>query len=104
MVELYRAVESAWSDEIEAALKEMVIAHHVIIVHKGQKPPTPSAELPALCYEGQCYTGQVVIKTQLAELANFIKAWGKYQSDSCCKMPATGFDRKTAGLQDCMTA
>jgi hypothetical protein len=83
MVELYRAVESAWSDEIEGALKEMVIAHRVITVHEGQKLPASLNELPALCYEGQCYTGQAIIKRQLAELAHFITVWGKYQSDSC---------------------
>ncbi|MCB0208797.1 MAG: hypothetical protein KDJ52_05695 [Anaerolineae bacterium] len=85
MIELYRPAECQACADIEAALKEMVLAHRVIIVADGQRPDTlpTSTPLPAIKDEGQIITGQAEIDAHLKKLERIAVEWRKYQSDAC---------------------
>lgn len=85
MIELYRPVDCKQCADIEAALKEMVLAHRVIIV-EGEQPPEAlpiSTPLPAIKDEGQIITGQTAIQAHLKELERIAFEWRKYQADAC---------------------
>ena len=41
MIELYRSIDCSTCADIEAALKEMVVAHKVIVVEAGQEEAYP---------------------------------------------------------------
>jgi hypothetical protein len=85
MIELYRPVECAICAEIEAALKEMVVAHKVIVVEKNQNSEIlpPETPLPALKENGQIISGQGAIVAHLQELEKFVANWRRFQADSC---------------------
>lgn len=85
MIEFYRPVDCQECADIEAALKEMVLAHRIITVPDGQQPDAlPAATpLPAIKDEGQIFTGQTAINAHLRELERIAFEWRKYQSDSC---------------------
>lgn len=85
MIELYRPHECSACADIEMALKEMVVAHKIVIVAANQKPEglplgTP---LPALKDNGQIITGQAAITAHLQALEEFVAAWQRFQSDAC---------------------
>ena len=85
MIELYRSADCQECADIEAALKDMVLAHRIIIVAEGQQPDAlPAAtSLPAIKDEGQIFTGRTEINAHLKELEQLAFEWRKYQSDSC---------------------
>lgn len=85
MIELYRLDDCPTCADIEAALKEMVIAHTVVTVEADQLPEglPPKTPLPALKDNGQVITGQAAITTRLRELEEFVAAWQRFQSDAC---------------------
>ncbi|MCB9098391.1 MAG: hypothetical protein H6632_02540 [Anaerolineales bacterium] len=93
MIELYRPVHCRECADIEAALKEMVLAHRIIMVADGQQPDAlPAATpLPAIKDEGQIFTGCTEIKAHLKELERIAFEWRKYQSDSCYTNEANDF-------------
>jgi hypothetical protein len=85
MIELYRPHECPACVDIEAALKEMVVAHKVVTVAADQKAEglPPGTPLPALKDNGQIITGRAAIAAHLKELETFVAAWQRFQSDSC---------------------
>lgn len=85
MIELYRTGECAECAEIEAALREMVVAYRVITVEPGKKQATPinGASLPAIKDGEQIVSGEEEITHYLNELERFVTLWRRYQSDSC---------------------
>lgn len=85
MIELYRPLDCPTCRDIEDALKEMVLAHKVIIVEPGRQPDAlaPDTPLPTLKDNGQTITGQAAIEAYLRELEKIAEEWRKYQGDSC---------------------
>lgn len=85
MIELYRPAECPDCEEFEAALKEMVISHKVIMVEPGRRPEAlpPKTPLPALKDGREIITGQAAIQNHLQELARFVQGWQRFQGDSC---------------------
>lgn len=85
MIELYRPVACKACADIEAALKEMVLAHRVVTVEDGQRPEAlpDSTPLPALKDEGEIITGQTAIQAHLKKLEQIAFEWRKYQADAC---------------------
>jgi len=85
MIELYRSIDCSTCAEIEAALKEMVVAHKVITVEAEEEYealPTDTP-LPALKDNGKIITGQRAIAAYLKELEQFVADWRRFQSDAC---------------------
>ena len=85
MIEFYRPVECSACAEIEEALKEMVLAHRVIVVEAGQLPDglPANTRLPALKDNGQLITGIEHVRPYMRVLEEVVFEWYKYQSDSC---------------------
>jgi hypothetical protein len=85
MIELYRTPDCPECAAIEAALKEMVVAHRVITVEPGQKHhlPVKGTTLPAIKDGDELVSGQDEIAHYLKELEKFVAAWRRYQSDAC---------------------
>lgn len=85
MIELYRPPECPTCAEIEAALKEMVIAHKVIVIEPGRPAaqPAPAVPLPALKENERVISGQAAITAYLKELEAFVAGWQRFQSDAC---------------------
>jgi glutathione S-transferase len=85
MIKLYRPVHSPVADDIEAALKELVLAHKVIVVEPDQRPPVIPADtsLPILEDEGQRLSEPAAIAQHLKTLEEIVTQWRKYQGDSC---------------------
>lgn len=85
MIELYRTNDDTTGIEIEDGLKELVLAHRVIVVEAGQSPETlpDNTPLPALRDEGQIITGSEALQAHLQYLKHVAFEWRKYQSDSC---------------------
>ena len=84
MIELYRTSNQNCEDA-ENALREMVLAHKIIIVEQGQLPAGLPVDtpLPALKDNGQIITGQAAIKAYMPELEKEVERWRKFQGDSC---------------------
>ena len=85
MIELYRTEESTAGNIIEEALRELVLAHRVIIVTPETLPKALPAgtPLPALRDEGQLITGDGAIQAHLRQLELIAHEWRKYQADAC---------------------
>ncbi len=85
MIELYRPTNCPTCAGIVSALKELVVAHKIIVVEPGQQPDTLAADtpLPAIRDEGQIISGQEAITTYLWELEKIVADWRRFQSDAC---------------------
>jgi hypothetical protein len=85
MIEFYRPVDCPACADIEAVLKELVVAHKVVVVEEGQAAAElkPDVLLPAIKDNGQVVSGPTAIATYLRELEKFVAGWQRFQSDSC---------------------
>jgi hypothetical protein len=85
MIELYRPPDCPECADIEAALKEMVVAHKVTMVRTNERPEALPADvaLPALKDNGQVISGQAAIVTHLRALEKFVADWRRFQGDAC---------------------
>lgn len=85
MIELYRPVDCPTCADLEAALREMVVAHRVIVIEENQIPAElgPDISLPALKENGQIVYGAEAIAAYMRELERFVVNWRRFQSDSC---------------------
>jgi len=85
MIKLYRPTECSDCYDIEATLKEMVVAHKVVVVESDQTIDglDPKVALPAIIDNGQTICGLAAIATYLEELERFVADWRRFQSDSC---------------------
>ncbi|MFN8453776.1 MAG: hypothetical protein U0401_03745 [Anaerolineae bacterium] len=85
MIELYRPVDCPACADIETALREMVVAHRIIMVEANQTPVEfgPNIPLPALKENGQLVYGAEAIAAYMRELERFVVNWRRFQSDSC---------------------
>lgn len=83
MVELYRTKESLLADEVEEALRDMVIAYEVVTVEPGQPAPVPATELPVLRHDEDVVSGEEALRSYLESLRELMEDWGRFQSDGC---------------------
>jgi glutathione S-transferase len=88
MIELYRKTDSPQSEDIEAKLKELVVAYKVVIVEGSDADPVLATlgkhvTLPALRDDGKVISGLPAITAHLEELEEFVVLWRKFQSDAC---------------------
>ncbi len=88
MIELYRKNDSPRSENIEAKLKELVVAYKVVIVEGSDADPVLAAlgervTLPALKDDGKVISGLPAIRAHLEQLEEFVVLWRKFQSDAC---------------------
>jgi hypothetical protein len=85
MIELYRAPASPLADEIEEALREVVVAHRVVTVGPGtgERGPVPEEALPALREGDEVVTGEAGIRAYLASLRALMEDWNGAQADVC---------------------
>lgn len=85
MIKLYRKEDCKNCREIEDKLKELVLAHQVIIVGSvKENDQLPDAlSLPALLDDNRLISGSEAIREHLQKLEKFVGEWRKYQSDVC---------------------
>jgi glutaredoxin len=85
MIKLYRPVDCPDCADIEAVLKELVVAHKVVVVEAGQAAAelNPDIALPVIKDNGRVISGPTAIATYLSELEKFVADWQRFQSDSC---------------------
>ncbi|MCS4038972.1 glutathione S-transferase N-terminal domain-containing protein [Salinibacter ruber] len=83
MVTLYRQPGDPWADEIEEALREMVIAHEVEHVEDADALPGIISELPALHDDGEVVTGASALRSYLQTLRALMADWNRFRSDAC---------------------
>ena len=83
MITLYRPPESAWADEIQEALDEMVIAYETDVIDDDGPLPSDVPELPALQDEGEFITGKTALRNHLDHLRTLMADWDRFQSDAC---------------------
>lgn len=83
MIILYRDKDDATGDEIQAALKELVVAHRVEVVLQDAPAPAPGATLPLIVDGERTVSGRDALDAYLHELAVWLAEWRKYQSDAC---------------------
>lgn len=85
MITLYRKLNCSFCDEIEEALKGLVIAHSVINIEneKSAKVNHKDITLPYMEDNGKIISGSEEIRKYLEELNVFVSLWRKYQTDAC---------------------
>ncbi len=96
MITLYRIADCAACDEVETALRELVVAHKVVDVTQVEaavatngivKGAGGTAKLdrpwPMVVDGDRVVSGQVALQEYLGELARELEQWRKYQTDAC---------------------
>lgn len=83
MVTFYRPPDDPWSDEIQDALDEMVIAYETEIIEGDAEPPEDVSSLPALRDDGEVVTGEAALRDHLDRLRDLMTDWDRFQSDAC---------------------
>ena len=85
MIRLYRPEKCPSCADIEAKLKELVIAYQLITVGSEEQPDGLPADtpLPAITDDGKIFTGQPDISHYLGDLERFVTDWRRFQSDAC---------------------
>lgn len=85
MIKLFRRHDCPPCAEIEATLKDLVVAYQVITVDIDEIGETlgPTVTLPAIKENGRTISGPVAISAYLKELEQFVSEWQRFQSDSC---------------------
>lgn len=94
MIILYRVAECDACDEVEDALRELVVAHEVIDVtgepakvgaHPSSLPlgTLEKDNLPLVVDGERVISGQTTLRDYLAELAREMEQWRKFQTDAC---------------------
>ena len=78
MIELLRAADSSAADDIESRLRDLVVAHTVVVVDPG----AVESELPAL-RDGAVTASGPEIPGFLDQLTRDMAEWSRFQSDAC---------------------
>ena len=86
MLLFYRSPDCPQCSHIEETLKELTIAHRVVLIQNkgedGEKLPK-GAKLPLLQDEAEVFVGIDDILKRLTELEKFKELWDTFQSDAC---------------------
>jgi hypothetical protein len=83
MIELYRTADSAAGERVESALQELVVAHRVVTVAPEAPSPLNGTPLPAIVDGERVVSGDAALEGYLAELAQSLEQWRRYQADVC---------------------
>jgi len=83
MITLYRPPNDAWSDEVQEALDEMVIAYETEFITNEADRPDDVPELPAVRDDDAIITGEAALREHLDHLRALMADWDRFQSDAC---------------------
>jgi hypothetical protein len=76
MIELIRAQDSVVADGIEAALRDLVVAHRITMADQAD------TDLPVIVDGGRRYPADQ-IPSFLDQLRRDVADWNRFQSDAC---------------------
>jgi len=83
MIKLYRTVESAEADTIEAEFRELVLAYDRVLVEPAQSHALfDGAALPVITNNERVVSGEG-IRPYLKELETLMRDWQLFQGDTC---------------------
>lgn len=85
MIQLYRESLSPEGDQIESALREMVVGYQRVDVTPVEAARLLGADvrLPALKNGGKIAFGKEALAGFLVDLEQFVHDWNTYQGDAC---------------------
>lgn len=92
MITLYRVAECKACDEVQATLRDLVVAHQVFDIEKlpvqaGGERLQPvvvdAADVPLIVDGERQVSGQSALQEYLEELAKEMEQWRKFQVDAC---------------------
>ncbi len=85
MIVFYRPPESTLSDDIEETLRDLALAHRVVVVENGNRPAElpPDTALPALQEGRELHTGEEAVKAYVDDLEQEVLYGRQFQSDAC---------------------
>ena len=81
MITFYRERVSPPADAIQEKLRDLVVAHRVVVV--GRDPDAAPSRLPAIRDGDETVAGDEQISRYLARLESRLEKWNRYQSDGC---------------------
>ena len=87
MITLYRKAGCAACDDVQQALRELVVAHQTVDVTL-ERPAAldeilSKRELPVIVDGEQVVSGDAALRDYLAALAHEMEQWRKFQVDAC---------------------
>lgn len=82
MITLYRTENCVTCDQVQAALKELVVAHQVVEVNGNPPDRVRGKDFPVIEEGDRLVSGQEVTP-YLRKLAKATEEWRKFQSDTC---------------------
>jgi hypothetical protein len=77
MIEVRRAADSPVADSVESRLRDLVVAHRVVVVDAGA-----GSDLP-LIRDGKVTVSGAEIPAFLDQLTRDVAEWSRFQSDAC---------------------
>jgi len=84
MMTFYRNVGCPACESLEQMLKELCIAHKVVVVDESGKDKIPAGKKTPVLVDGQkVIQGNRNIAKYLEKLEGFKALWEKFQSDAC---------------------
>ena len=85
MIEVFREEQSAQGDQIEAELRELVLAYERIVTtpQEAKRLLGDGYSLPAIKNDERIASGKEDLESYLKELEQFIHDWNTYQGDAC---------------------
>ena len=83
MIILNRKKDCRFCDEIEEALKDMVLNYKRVFVSENENRLNDNIEIPYFNDDGEIISGKSNIREYLAKLEKTVSDWRKFQSDSC---------------------
>ncbi len=86
MIQFFRTKKCPRCREIEEAIRDLCLAHEVVIVDEGRDLPESvpaGTKPPFLIDNGELIVGSGKITEHLSELEAFKELWYKFQSDAC---------------------
>lgn len=85
MIQLYREPVSPEGDQIESALREMVVGYQRVDVTPADAVSLLGADvvLPAVKDGARITSGSEALKKYLDELEQFVHDWHTFQGDAC---------------------
>lgn len=85
MIRLYRKEDSEMANRIQESLKDIVIAHDVVIVHSKNELPNylQQNDLPVLIDDKDVVSGEQALLNRIKILQKLMKDWDRFKSDAC---------------------
>ena len=87
MITLYRVAECDACDEVQEKLRDLVVAHEVIDIEKGQPAAREDVmaekDFPVIADGERLVSGAEALHAYLQELAVELEEWRKFQVDAC---------------------